>query len=248
MTTGSDLSRVSKLPGWPATTPVNRWTTRAPVRGVLPLSVGYALCLACVLIAVPALVTMDLAALAARASATNWGAGAVLLLYAGLLALPFVPGAEIGIALLVLFGVAMALPVYVATVLGLSLAFLAGRRAAPRAAGPGLAEEPGTPDRFASLRVAVGTLRWFAPVMRFRWVAVIVLINTPGNTVIGGGGGIAMAAGYSRAFPFPMFLASIAVAVAPVPLAVLLAEYFGLGIGLEHWVQDVARNTPVLLA
>ena len=61
---------------------------------------------------------------------TSRGAGwALLLLYTVLLALPFVPGAEIGLALLVVFGAVMAWPVYVATVLALSIAFAVGRLA-----------------------------------------------------------------------------------------------------------------------
>ena len=41
--------------------------------------------------------------------------------------------------------------------------------------------------------------------------------------MIGGGGGIAMAVGYSRTFAYPAFLACTAIAVAPVPALVLLA-------------------------
>jgi hypothetical protein len=62
------------------------------------------------------------------------------------------------------------------------------------------------------------------------------LINMPGNSLIGGGGGIAMAAGYSRAFSYPAFLACAAVAVAPVPGLVLLAECAGIAERLGHWL------------
>jgi hypothetical protein len=63
------------------------------------------------------------------------------------------------------------------------------------------------------------------------------LINMPGNTVIGGGGGIAMAVGYSRTFTYPGFLACAAVAVAPVPALVLLAEVTGFGERLSQWLR-----------
>ena len=47
--------------------------------------------------------------------------------YIGLLALPFVPGAEIGIAMLTAFGAAIAPLVYAATVCAMMLAYLVGR-------------------------------------------------------------------------------------------------------------------------
>lgn len=37
-----------------------------------------------------------------------------------------------------------------------------------------------------------------------RYVALAVLLNIPGNVVIGGGGGIAFAAGMTRLFSFPL--------------------------------------------
>jgi hypothetical protein len=47
-------------------------------------------------------------------------------------------------------------------------------------------------------------------------------VNTPGNAVIGGGGGIMLLAGLSGIFaPLPTAL-SIMIAVSPVPLAVAL--------------------------
>ena len=47
-------------------------------------------------------------------------------------------------------------------------------------------------------------------------------MNTPGNAVIGGGGGIMMLAGLSGLFaPLPTALA-IMIAVSPVPIAVML--------------------------
>ena len=60
------------------------------------------------------------------------------------------------------------------------------------------------------------------------------MINMPGNTVLGGGGGIAMAIGYSRTLTFREFLICAAVAVAPVPTLFLVADH----IGLEIWVRD----------
>jgi hypothetical protein len=49
-----------------------------------------------------------------------------------------------------------------------------------------------------------------------------IVLNLPGNIVIGGGGGIALMAGASRLYSVPGFLVTIVLAVAPVPLAILV--------------------------
>ena len=65
-----------------------------------------------------------------------------------------------------------------------------------------------------------------APLMlRHRYLAIAMLINLPGNMLIGGGGGIALVAGMTRLFPWPAFLLTIAIAVAPVPLLIYFVRY-----------------------
>jgi len=51
-----------------------------------------------------------------------------------------------------------------------------------------------------------------------------ILINLPGNTVIGGGGGIALLCGMNRSFSWKGFMLTIAIASSPIPLLL----YFGL--------------------
>jgi hypothetical protein len=64
---------------------------------------------------------------------------------------------------------------------------------------------------------------WIVPfLLRHRYVALMVALNIPGNAVIGGGGGIGHAAGYSRLFWTGGYLTAVALAVAPVPLAVIV--------------------------
>ena len=58
--------------------------------------------------------------------------------------------------------------------------------------------------------------------VRHRYLTMIVLLNLPGNSLVGGGGGLALAAGMSGFFRFPMFFATLLVAVAPVPLFFLI--------------------------
>ncbi|WP_292264189.1 hypothetical protein [Marivita sp.] len=156
------------------------------------------------------------------------------LAYIGLLAMPFVPGAEIGLAMLTIFGAAIAPLVYAATV----LAYLLGRvlpgttlvwilslfrmRKAADLIGRAAALPPtdrltllldGSPPMTVSLAV------------RHRYIALALLVNTPGNAVIGGGGGIMMMAGMSGIFaPVQTFIA-IAIAVSPVPIAIMVLGF-----------------------
>jgi hypothetical protein len=63
--------------------------------------------------------------------------------------------------------------------------------------------------------------------LRHRYLALFVALNLPGNTLIGGGGGIALAAGMSGIFPIGPYLMTIAIAVAPVPLLILGLRLLG---------------------
>ncbi len=157
-----------------------------------------------------------------------------LVAYVGLLALPFVPGAEIGIAMLAAFGAAIAPLIYVATVTSMTLAYTIGRflpigalerllsflrlrraadlvaRAAPLSREERLAMLlDGQPKRALSFG------------LRYRYVALALAVNTPGNSIIGGGGGIMMMAGLSGIFSPVATFVTVALAVSPVPLAVI---------------------------
>jgi hypothetical protein len=68
--------------------------------------------------------------------------------------------------------------------------------------------------------------------LRFRYLALAVAFNIPGNYLVGGGGGIALMAGVSRLYSVPGFLFTIALSVAPVPLAVL---FFGTDFLAGHY-------------
>ena len=160
---------------------------------------------------------------------------AILLSYALLLAVPFVPGIEIGISLLVLRGAEVAPFVYAATVLGLSFAFLAGRFMPYRWLHAIFVDlrmkracqlieriEPLERDeRLSQLTDKVPP--WLSPFIGSgRYIVLGILLNVPGNALSGGGGGIAFAAGFSRLFKSSVAIAVIALAVLPVPLAVWL--------------------------
>jgi HAMP domain-containing protein len=162
---------------------------------------------------------------------------ALLLLQSVLIAIPFVPGAEVGLLLLALCGAQLAIEVYAATVAGLLLAFGVGRAVPQRSVQRllvrlGLDRAGAAVERLARdaiLPAPSGTSRMRrlgGRLLRHRGLCLVLLINTPGNTLLGGGGGIALAAGLSRLFSFRQFLASVLVAVAPVPAFVLLMAAF----------------------
>lgn len=162
---------------------------------------------------------------------------AALVGYVLAMALPFVPGIEIGLALMLVLGDAGIVLVYLSTQFALALSFLLGRlvpaptiAAALRWLGVAraarlAAEIEATPPagRVALLagRAPAGRLTLLA---RHRYLALALLLNLPGNALIGGAGGIGMIAGMSRAFPFLRFALLIAAATIPVPLFVLLTR------------------------
>jgi hypothetical protein len=154
--------------------------------------------------------------------------------YVGLLALPFVPGAEIGLAMLGAFGPGIAPLIYATTVASMMLAYTIGRflpisalervlsmlrmRRAARLiarAGPLPREE-----RIAML-LDGQSKRAVTLGLRYRYIAIALAVNTPGNSIIGGGGGIMMIAGLSGLFSPLLTFATIAIAVSPVPLAIM---------------------------
>lgn len=164
----------------------------------------------------------------------------LLLAYALLIAVPFMPGIEIGISLLFLKGAEIAPMVYGATVLGLTIAFLVGRFTPYGWLHAVLADlrlrracdmvERLAPmsrqERLAHLLSRVPD--WLEPVVGAgRYVFLAILLNLPGNVVIGGGGGISFIAGFSRLFAPSLALLTIALAVLPVPLTVWLTGSYG---------------------
>lgn len=161
-----------------------------------------------------------------------------LVAYVGFLALPFVPGAEIGLAMLTAFGAAIAPLIYCATVLAMLLSYAVGRLLPVRllarllaflrmrkAAALVLRADPLPQEERVALLLEGAPPKVIALALRHRYVALALALNIPGNAVIGGGGGIMMLAGLSGLFaPLPTTLA-IMIAVSPVPLAVVLMGY-----------------------
>ncbi len=155
--------------------------------------------------------------------------------YTALMAIPFVPGIEISLALLAVFGAKIAMAIYAATVAALTLSCLIGRMlplsliaalfgslGLQRAKGLVQSLQPLSAEQRFEVLIEHAPKRVVPVLLKHRYIAIIVALNVPGNAVIGGGGGIALLAGMSGLFTFPRFLASVSLAALPVPLVVML--------------------------
>lgn len=155
--------------------------------------------------------------------------------YAVLIAVPFVPGVEVGLALIAMLGPGIVFLVYLCTVTGLCIAFAVGRLAslswlAELLEGVNLIRgsalvrtiEPMAQEERLTFLLSNAPNRLVPFLLRHRYVALAVIVNVPGNIVIGGGGGISLMAGASRLYSITGFLVTILLAVTPVPIAVLI--------------------------
>jgi len=177
----------------------------------------------------------------------QWGTGVLIggvIFYVLLLSLPFVPGVELGVLLMCVFGKEGIVFVYLATVAGLSLAFLIGRMLSlkwleSRLGKIGFANA--TERHFDDINGMLKNIslnqrfchnRLFSFLAKYRYPAIGILFNMPGNYLIGGGGGISLSCGISRNISWKWFLLTVIVAVSPVPLL----AWFGV-IQLETFLK-----------
>jgi hypothetical protein len=167
----------------------------------------------------------------------EWGRGVLIaggILYSLLLSLPFVPGVELGILLMCIFGKEGIVFVYLATVAGLSLAFLIGRLIPSRWIDSGLERLGNSPscssqsDEIEKMADCISAGLKHLPswlksyLVKYRYFTIAILVNLPGNYILGGGGGIAIACGTRRRISWKGFLLTIVLAVSPVPILVYL--------------------------
>jgi len=155
--------------------------------------------------------------------------------YIILISIPFVPGIEIALSLMLIHGPEVIIWVYVTTVLGLFLAFLAGQYLSydylhsvfrdmrmKRACDLLDTIQPLSRDeRISFLNSKIpNPLRPF--LIEGRYAIIGVLLNVPGNALIGGGGGIMLIAGLSRVFSTYWMFVTLLFAVSPIPIAILV--------------------------
>lgn len=158
--------------------------------------------------------------------------------YVLLMAMPFMPGMELGLSLILVFGSKISVLVYAGTVLALTCSYLVGRLIPVRHCATafgflGLTRgqelmariEPLSADERHAFLLQNAPSRVVPFFLRHRYLTLVILLNLPGNSLIGGGGGIALLAGVTGLFSPPAFLLSIALAVAPLPLMMAFKEF-----------------------
>jgi uncharacterized membrane protein YdjX (TVP38/TMEM64 family) len=164
-----------------------------------------------------------------------YGLSLVAFVYVLMLALPFVPGVEFGLLLMVLFGPEGVIVAYVATVTGLSLAYFVAQTLPDRITlrwmdKLGLSDATNNPkDAIDAIVVGRSATRGTAArlgnfLLSHRYLTLAVCLNLPGNSVLGGGGGIAALCGLSRQFYWRRYVLTLVIATAPIPLLVLAGQ------------------------
>ena len=154
-----------------------------------------------------------------------------ILIYILLMATPFMPGIEVGLAIMLMLGSKSALLIYLCTLVALSISYMVGKLFPlhfvhkllkwlylNRASELVSQLEPlKQPDRLTLLYAKAP--KRFAPfLLNHRYATIALILNLPGNALIGGGGGIGLIIGMSRLVPFHKFFLVISFAIAPVPL------------------------------
>lgn len=156
-------------------------------------------------------------------------------IYILLMAIPFMPGIEVGLALMWVLGPKSALLIYLCTLLALSISYAVGRFFPERKLHQFLhwlylhrASEliqqlgPLSPQQRLDFLLEKAPNRLAPFLLNKRYLVIAVVLNLPGNALIGGGGGIGLAVGMSRIISFPNYLMVVAVSVLPVPLYIYL--------------------------
>ncbi|MEH6626903.1 MAG: hypothetical protein V7739_10680 [Motiliproteus sp.] len=156
-------------------------------------------------------------------------------LYILLMALPFMPGIEIGLALMMVLGSKGAIIVYACTLLALSISFAIGKIVPCRmmyavlnwfhfhkAAALVKQIEPMDQQQRLTFLYQYAPSRIIPFLLNHRYLTIAALLNLPGNALIGGGGGIGLIVGMSKIIPFYSYALLLAIAIAPVPLIIFL--------------------------
>ena len=153
------------------------------------------------------------------------------------MAMPFVPGIELGLGLMVLLGPKGVFLVYVCTLLSLSLSFAIGRliplKAFARLLGwlhlrksneLVLQLEPLDSEQKLDFLLKAAPSRIIPFLVKHRYLMIALVLNLPGNALIGGGGGIGLIAGMCRMFPFHKYVLLVSLAITPLPLLFLAGK------------------------
>jgi hypothetical protein len=157
-----------------------------------------------------------------------------ILVYILLMALPFAPGVELGLALMMVLGPKGIVLVYFCTLLSLSLSFIVGRLIPLRAFAGFLGWlhlqnarnllieiEPLNAEEKLDCLLKSAPTRIIPFLVRHRYLMIALILNLPGNALVGGGGGVGVIAGMSRLYPFFKYFLLISLSILPLPLLIL---------------------------
>ena len=160
---------------------------------------------------------------------------AAMAIYILLMATPFMPGIEVGIAVMILLGHKSSLLIYMCTLVALSVSYLIGRFFPLHLVqrflqwlylekASELVSQLEPLNRYERLNlINKKAPKKIAPLLlNHLYLTIAVVLNLPGNALIGGGGGIGLVVGMSGVVPFYKYLATVAIAVLPVPLIIYL--------------------------
>jgi hypothetical protein len=163
-----------------------------------------------------------------------WFSVAVYVLW---MAMPFVPGIELGLALMVMLGPKGVVLVYLCTLLSLSLSFAIGRLIPlkvfsrflgwlhlHKAQNLLLQLEHLNSEEKLDLLLGTAPSKVIPFLLKHRYLMIAVTLNLPGNALIGGGGGIGLIAGMSRLYPFPKYILFVSLAITPLPILFLAGK------------------------
>jgi hypothetical protein len=160
-----------------------------------------------------------------------------VVVYVFWMALPFVPGIELGLALMVILGPKGVVLVYLCTLLSLSLSFVMGRlipiKAFSRFLGwlhlqkarnLMLQLEPLNSEEKLDFLLSTAPSKIIPYLLKHRYLMIAAALNLPGNVLIGGGGGIGLVAGMSRLCSFPKYILFVSLAITPLPILFLAGK------------------------
>ncbi len=142
--------------------------------------------------------------------------------YGVLLMFPFMPAFELGVVIMTMYGVDGVVGAYLATVIALMVSFFLGA----------FFIKNNTVERFKKLPKHIHKLnengllskilcRSLKALKTRPYLSLALLLNLPGNAMLGGGGGIAMMAGASGTMKFYKYFLTLLVATSIIPVLIL---------------------------
>jgi len=160
-----------------------------------------------------------------------------ILIYILWMTTPFVPGIELGLALMVMLGTKGVILVYLCTLCSLLLSFVIGRLIPLKAFSRFLGwmhlskaknlilqlEPLNSGEKIEFLLKSVPS-SILPHLLKHRYLLIAICLNLPGNTLIGGGGGISLIAGMSGLYSLPKYILIVSFAITPIPLLFLFGQ------------------------